>query len=190
MKKITLYTIVFSFLLLQGCTVTQYKVAGVPYDSPEEALAVFQQIMDKQLESATVSHVKIDGDLIVIIPSKESIAKIEKQFTKRPRGITDQEAKYFSGSIDIKNQYVFNSIKKREIFNRITLVHSDNPESESIQNYDYKLYRYYSIGALAQWHIESKENQKPVLWLTGSESPNVMTDSLLETICSHFGQGC
>lgn len=190
MKKIMFYALVFVLLILQGCTVTQYKVAGVPYDSPEEALAVFQAIMDKQLESVTLSRKKIDGTLIVVIPSKDSIAKIEKQYAKRPGGISKQEANYFAGSIDVKNQYLFNLIEKKEIFNSTSLIHSDTPESAAIHNYDYKLYRYYSVGSLAQWHIESKDRQKNVVWIADSENPDTLTDSLLGTICSHFEEGC
>ncbi len=141
-------------LFVSGCG-PRYKIGGETFSSPSEALTKQQEIEARSLPEITPTDNHVGGTALILIPSDIEIQNnYLRQHGNFAYGPKKEDIDWLVTSI--RNVFLFtaDSIKKREIFNSISVDrHNGNPASNSGGENDYIVYV-----DVDGWYIKSKNN--------------------------------
>ena len=110
--------------LLAGCAgVTTYTVNDQTFYSPEQALAADAEINEGYLKAIQPTPTPVHGKALVAIPSVQEI----RRHYFRVSGITREVRDYNCTFLDRGHEYFAEDIRKRGIFDQLTITRADRP---------------------------------------------------------------
>lgn len=165
-RNLSLLTIfVLPFLLISCVTwKNSYIWEGVNYDSPEKALAAEKKDFDLIVSKIGATKSPIGGSAIVILPSRAYIRNI-KLYTisgSWPTKETKEDmVNYLTEGDVIWLNMSGEALKKRTIFNSISITYSDEPQNATF-NEDIAVMAFIKEGK-GQWFLKKKGHETDMI---------------------------
>jgi len=168
MKRIPKISWLFALLALgllnQGC-VTTYKVGKKSFGTRAAAEEELAMQINQTLEGITPTTSPVGGSALVAIPTLEHIEQHGIKFTGNRAVISRNQIDFLKYAQMSARESMVTALKKRQIFDSVTLVHNDAPQFTSLADYDYFIYLYNPSPESAQWYIKSwqSETAEPIV---------------------------
>jgi hypothetical protein len=147
---------------LGGYQPLMFKLGGETFSSKEEALARMDKKVDEALSGISPSKTPLHGTATVVIPT---IERIQRTGTKSWGNLSENNK---MESIDYVSKYTnkslestYKAIEKRQIFDKVNLVHSPTPDDASAGTGDYVIYYDNPSPGLDQWYVKGKDWASP-----------------------------
>ncbi|MFH2120229.1 MAG: hypothetical protein ABIJ25_07535 [Pseudomonadota bacterium] len=153
--------VIFSFfLILTSCaTRVQIRVGDSVYNTTEDALKAVREENNRVVSMITPTKNPLEGRALCVLPSK---TMIEKKAIKKndPAKDTDAYAKHIQdfndftvSASELSLDAQAESLQRRQIFNELKIVKSENPETFTMPGYDFIIYYLIKAPNQAQWFL-------------------------------------
>jgi hypothetical protein len=142
----------FAALFAGGCA--SYMVGKEKFSSGDKALQRQSEILTAALERVTPTPQPVHGRAMVLLPSPAEIQRHHIQIRGDPARLSTEQLDYVRTTTDNSCQFVANAIKKRGLFDSVTVTrHEGNPAMSSIGDADYLIY-----ADVDGWFIQGKQD--------------------------------
>lgn len=126
----------FSLLAVySGCAT--YQIGGETFSSPEDALWRQSELAAAALEQILPTTQAPDGHALILLPSMFEIEHNFANIRALGSGISEKQVEFLTSGIDKQLVLVANAIKRRRIFDSVTIMrHDGDPGMAPIEGYD------------------------------------------------------
>jgi len=148
-------------IILAACITTKYYYANIPYDTPEAALKVAQETCNRNVSVINPTENPLGGRALCVLPSRKLIEKSGKSGTKIYRTPKPEAFNHWVSLNEIDQDGMAEALRKRQIFNDVKIVKSDDPEMFTIPDYEIIIYSVIKEPDQMQWFLKISPNKGP-----------------------------
>lgn len=141
MKKLIIILLVLLLIsLFTGCA--SYKIGNKSFSSSEEALSYHEKKLAENIEEIQpiTENAKSYGKALIALPSSETIEKNYIRITGNASALSREQIEFLITSVSNNNDYMFKSIEKRQLFNKVTKMIDPDPATIDMKGNDFILY--------------------------------------------------
>ena len=162
--------IVAMIMMLGGCAGPKCNYNGKVYDSSEEALKVYGADLNERLAKITPTDKRKGGKTLIALPNitmleENLFAGAKENYTDLEQSRVRKHLAYTTARADAYNGFMADALKKRGIFDEVTVTRNDAPEKAGIAGYDYLIYLSMSGPYKDQWYIRFGKNAPMPIYL-------------------------
>jgi len=156
-------------LTLAGCGGLSYY-NGKAYHNPEEALKAYRADLNDRLASIAPTGNRIGGKALVALPNTAILVEAFLSGAKEnpplfaPEDYED-DLPLTAARADAHYGFMADALKKRGVFDDVTVIRSDAPEKADIAGYDYLIYLSVPGPYKDQWYIRFGKNAPMPIYL-------------------------
>lgn len=146
--------IVYSSLLVflaAGCA--QYTYGDATYATRDEAVQAARDDIDRSVSGVTPVTQRLGGRALAVVPTRPVI---QAHGVKGGPAAGGDAVDYIVDTLEINILGVTEGVRKGQIFDQVTVLRHDNPESALADTYDYKLWLFTGSGGRWQWYLSRK----------------------------------
>ncbi len=142
--------------LAGGCAGPSYTIGKEKFSSAEQALQRQSEILAAALDKVTAATQPVHGRALVLLPSDAEIRRHYIRTTGNAALLKADQLDYVGTYVRNDNQCVADAIKKRAIFDSVTIQqHDGNPGMSAFGDSDYLVYR-----DVDGWFFKGKNDRK------------------------------
>lgn len=156
-------------LTLAGCGLKS-NYNGTVYGRPEEALKAYGNDLNDRLAKVKPTNNRIGGKALVSLPGATKLkeigfAGVKESYPDLSPDVLEKNFEYTAARADAHNGFMADALKKRGIFDDVTVIRSDAPEKADISGYDYLIYLSVPGPYQDQWYIRFGKNAPMPIYL-------------------------
>jgi len=150
-KKILILLVAF---FLSGCASGTYKIGNRTFSSTIEAEQFQAQQINQTIIAISPTNTPVGGRALIAIPTSELI---EKEYIKiiGSSSINKESLESLKKVIMNSLESIHAALERRKIFNKVTLVHSNNPSQMFFEGYDFLIYNRSTSYGKNKWYIKN-----------------------------------
>jgi len=148
--------------LLGGCLVQRhYKVGQQKFASRAEAEREHARQVHQTMLGITPTDSPISSSALMALPALEHIEHHAIKFTGNRGAISRDQIEYIKRTTMNGREAMYTALQRRRIFDEVTLVHNNHPESTPLGKHDFLIYLYNPSPESAQWYIKAPGGESP-----------------------------
>jgi len=149
-------------LMLAGCGL-KCNYNGKVYGSPDEAMKAYSKDLNDRLASIAPINNRIGGKALVALPNTAilegtCLAGTLENYPDVDQDDLKERNAYTAARADAHYGFMADALKKRGVFDDVTIIRSGAPEKADIAGYDYLIYLSVPGPYKDQWYIRFGKN--------------------------------
>lgn len=159
MLKAKIVVICGIVVILCGCAHTIYTYGRAKYASSEAALKAQQDDISRMIAEISPTDNSLGGRALVVLPSQRLI---EEKGIKTTGHVKRDDIEYVISTIKVGQDAMAEMLKRRKIFEEVSITRSDQPETVTSSGYDIVIYLLVSGPNQKQWFLRTSSNDESI----------------------------
>ena len=123
------------------------------------AIAAARADIGRNLHAVTPSADKVAGSVLVVIPTRDVI---ERHGVRRGPSASEESVQFVADVLELGYLGIADWVGRGQVFDRLSVVRSADPEREPIRAFDYKLWLLGQSGDRWQWYLSRRDGDARV----------------------------
>lgn len=148
--------------LLGGClALRQYKVGEQTFASRAKAEQEHARQLNEVMMGVHPIDSPVSGSALMALPTLEHIEHHAIKFTGNKGAISRDQIEYVKRTTMNGREAMYTALQRRRIFDEVTLVHGNHPESTPLGKHGFLIYLYNPSPEAAQWYLKAPGGESP-----------------------------
>ncbi|WP_417795309.1 S1C family serine protease [Terasakiella pusilla] len=149
-------TLLFLAFYISGCAST-YTYNGTTYSSRNDAVNAIHNFYSRNMDYVSESTSEKNGSALFVFPTRFEYLK---NGLINPHNTNEDGRQYLVDTMEINAKYLFDAVKKSQLFNKVDLQRTSLAKSPSFSGYDYIIWQYLPNPQQTSWYVQRKDGSR------------------------------